>query len=58
MNLEKGYIKRIDISNVNLQTRELHYNYAVYIQNLKKEIYMEHRLQCNYKRYNELGDLL
>jgi len=49
------YQKRIDTSNVNLQTRELHCNY---IQNPRKEMYMEHRLQCNYMRFHELGDLL
>jgi len=46
------------MSNVNLQTRELHCNYVVYIQNLKKKMYMELRLQCNYRRYNGLEDLL
>ena len=56
--LEKRYIKRIDTSNINLQTRELYCNYVVYIQNPRKEMYMEHRLQCNYRRYNGLGDLL
>jgi len=49
---------RIDTSNVNLQTKELHCNYVVYIQNLRKKMYMKHRLQCNYRRFNELGDLL
>ena len=56
--LEKRYIKRIDTSNVNLQTRELYCNYAVYIQNPRKKMYTEHGLQCNYRRCNGLGDLL
>ena len=58
INLEKRYIKRIDTSNVNLQIKELQCNYAVYIQNPRKEMYMEHGLQCNCRRYNGLGDLL
>jgi len=33
------YQEKIDTSNVNLQTRELHCNYIVYIQNLRKKMY-------------------
>ena len=40
------YQERIDTSNVNLQTRELHCNYAVYIQNLRKEMYTVMRVFC------------
>ena len=47
--LERRYIerRRVNTSNVNLPTRELQYNYLVYIPSSKKEIYMEHGLQCN-----------
>jgi len=50
--LKREYMKkeRIDISNINLQTEELHCNYLVYIPSLKKKMYMEYKLQYNYRR--------
>ena len=50
--MKRRYIENegIDISNVNLQTGELQCNYVVYIPSLRKEMYTEYKLQCNYRR--------
>jgi len=47
--LERRYIEgeKVDTSNINLQTGELHCNYLVYIPSPRKVMYMEHGLQCN-----------
>ena len=44
--LKRKYIEKekVNTSNINLQTRELQYNYSVYILSLKKEIYTEYGL--------------